>query len=86
MLRLADGEYVEYSYDHRNRLTSATTYSAGGIILQLVEFTYDVFDRRIAKTVDADGAGSQPPTTTYTLYDGQHAWFDYDAAGAVLAR
>ena len=53
---IATGEFTEYVYDHRNRMTAATTYSSGGIILEEVEFTYDVFDRRIAKTVDADGA------------------------------
>jgi YD repeat-containing protein len=83
---IATGEYTEYAYDHRNRLTSATTYSSGGIILEEVEFTYDVFDRRIAKTVDADGAGPQTAVTTYTVYDGEHAWADFDESGAVTSR
>src|SRR5262249_10515824 len=82
----ATGEYTTYEYDHRNRLVDATTYSAGGIILREETFTYDVFDNLIARTVDADGAGPQAAVTTYTAYDGDNAWADYDAAGNVLTR
>ena len=60
--------------------------SPGGIILREVTYTYDVFDRRIAQTTDADGAGPQPPETTRFVYDGAHVWADFDAAGNVTAR
>ena len=46
--------------------------------LAQVRFTYDVFDRRIAAT-----AGG---TTRYTVYDRQHVWADFNAAGNVTAR
>ena len=36
--------------------------------------------------MDADGAGTGLPTTTYTVYDGQHAWADFDGVGLVTAR
>ena len=55
-------------------------------IVQEVEFTYDVFDRRIAKTVDDDGAGPNSAVTVTTVYDGEHAWADFDASEDVLAR
>jgi RHS repeat-associated protein len=83
---IATGEYTTYEYDYRNRLVSATVYSAGGIVLREESFTYDVFDRLIARTVDADGAGPQAAVTIYTVYDGDNAWADYDSAGNVLAR
>ena len=49
-------------------------------------YTYDVFDRRIAQTTDADGAGPQSPETTRFVYHGAHVWADFDAAGNVTAR
>ncbi len=82
----ATGSYTVYQYDHRNRMTDATNYTSAGTVTQDVDFAYDVFDRRITKTVDADGAGPLAPVTTHTVYDGQHAWADLDAAGNVVAR
>jgi hypothetical protein len=83
---IATSEYTEFSYDHRNRLVLGVLYSAGGVILREVAYTYDVFDRNIARTVDSDGAGPDPAETRFTIYDGEHAWADYDEAGNVLAR
>jgi RHS repeat-associated protein len=75
---IATGNVTTYTYDYRNRMTDAVTKSAGGIILQQSHYTYDVFDRRIAVTVNGQ--------TIYTVYDRDHAWADYDASGAVKAR
>ncbi len=83
---IATGEYSTYEFDHRNRMVASTTFSSGGIILSESSYTYDVFDRMIARTVDADGAGSEAPETTYTVYDGENAWADFDEAGSVIAR
>jgi RHS repeat-associated protein len=83
---IATGEYTEFEYDHRNRLVRGTVKSAGGIILREVVNRFDVFDRRIARTADLDGAGAQPATTVFTVFDGVHAWADYDVSGNVLAR
>src|SRR5690606_6358241 len=65
---------------------SATNYSSSDVVLQEVEFVYDLFDRRIAKTVDDDGARSNDAVTVYTVYDGAHAWADFDESEDVLAR
>ena len=51
-------------------MISATNYSSGGTIVQAVEFTYDVFDRWIAKTVDDDGAG----LFLLGLFEGADSW------------
>jgi len=83
---IATGEYTEFEYDHRNRLTRVTRFSVGGIVLQEVSYTYDVFDRRIARTVDVDGAGPQESETTHFVYDGMHVWADFNESGEVLAR
>lgn len=52
--------------------------TAGGVILSESTYIYDVFDRRIAKTVNGQ--------TLFTVYDKQHAWADYDSTGQVVAR
>jgi YD repeat-containing protein len=82
----ATGNATEYTYDHRNRLTRVQDKSPGGIILRELTYTYDVFDRRIAQTTDADGAGPQSPETTRFTYNGAHVWADFDAAGNITAR
>jgi RHS repeat-associated protein len=83
---IGTGQYTEFFYDHRNRLVRGTVKSAGGIILREVLYTYDVFDRNIARTVDSDGAGPAQSETRYTIYDGSDTWADYDSSGTVLTR
>lgn len=84
--RTSDGAVTRYQYDHRNRLTSVTEETAAAVITRSSTMTYDAFDRRIARTVDLDGAGSALPDTTTFAYDGQHIWLDGDANGGVTAR
>jgi len=43
---------TEYEWDLRNRLTKVTEKDASGNVTKVVEYTYDVFNRRIAKEVD----------------------------------
>jgi hypothetical protein len=38
-----------FGYDHRNRLTAATEYSAAGTLLSTVLYTYDNHDIRISR-------------------------------------
>ncbi len=68
--RISNGDRSEYTWDYRNRLTSVVLKNSGGTILQQSDYTYDAFDRRIIKTVDLDGPGPQPATSTATIYDG----------------
>ena len=51
--KTATGEVTEYEWDYRNRLVKVTDKNSQGTTTQVVEYTYDVFDRRIAKEVDA---------------------------------
>ncbi|MEQ9406875.1 MAG: RHS repeat-associated core domain-containing protein [Fuerstiella sp.] len=55
---ISGGAYVEYDWDHRNRLTTVTFRTSGGTKTKEVAYTYDAFDRRIGKNVDADGDGT----------------------------
>jgi RHS repeat-associated protein len=45
-------EQTLYEWDYRNRLISVTEKDAYGTTTQVVEYTYDVFNRRIGKAVD----------------------------------
>ncbi len=74
----ADGTTTTFRYDFRNRMIGAQQRTAGGVVLHTVDYTYDVFDRRIAVTVDG--------LTTYSVFDGDNVWADFDSAGTVLAR
>jgi RHS repeat-associated protein len=65
------GEVTEYTWDHRNRLTKIIELdSLGGNVTKTVEYTYDAFNRRIAKAIDDDGDGPDLAETTFFVYDG----------------
>ena len=49
---IATGETAEYSWDHRNRLTAIVTKDDLGVITHEVQYTYDIFDRRIVSETD----------------------------------
>jgi RHS repeat-associated protein len=82
----ATGVVSDYTYDHRNRLIRFEQRSAGGIMLAEAAYVYDVFDRRIVKSVDPDGAGPAPQQETRYVYDGLNAWADFDALNQLIAR
>lgn len=83
---LASGARTEYQWDYRNRLVQVTDFSAGNIITRDSTYAYDVFDRRIAATVDEDGAGPSPPSERRFVYDGHHIALTFDDGGAVPHR
>ena len=82
----ATGDYTEYSYDNRNRLVEAEDYSSGGILLASVSHVYDVHDRMITRSFDADGAGPLDSEVRHMIYDGDNTWADYDENSAATAR
>jgi RHS repeat-associated protein len=82
----ATGERTEYSYDHRNRLVRLEQLDALDNVLSWADYIYDVWGRRTAKQVDADAAGPALPDATTTLYDGLHAWADFDSGGDRAAQ
>ena len=84
-----DRDVTQYNWDHRNRLTTVTTRaSQGTTTTKAVEFTYDVFDRRIGKQLDANGDGIFDESTSW-VYDDQHIALEFtdpDGAGPQLAK
>jgi hypothetical protein len=64
--------------------------TSGGTVLQQTDYTYDAFNRRIIRTFDPDGPGSQTASTTKTIYDGSHLganpFADFDGSNSLTMR
>ncbi len=80
------GESTEYDWDFRNRLVAVRELDDQDNVVFEVNYTYDVFDRRIAKSVDSDGAGSSAAVATYFVYDGEHILLEFDDGGDLTQR
>jgi uncharacterized protein RhaS with RHS repeats len=82
--RSKTGEYTEYSWDHRNRLTSVTEYtsSAKTTEVQDVTYTYDDLNQMLTRKVDhaTDGVTNR----AFVYQDGQMVMqFDAEGTGAL---
>gem|GEM_PF-5299947 len=80
-----DGTWVEYSWDHRNRLTGVVFKSSLGATTKQVAYAYDAQDRRIGKLLDAAGDGTFETTERYH-YDGGDVQVITGNGGAVTHR
>ena len=49
-------------------------------------YCYDVYNRRIAKVIDPDGAGSAPAQTERMVYDGDNITLTFDGTGTQTHR
>ena len=81
---LASGKFTEYIWDYRNRLEQVITQDSNGNILNTAGYTYDVFDRRIAKEIDSDGSGDSE--SERLIYDGDHITLSFDGTGDITHR
>jgi RHS repeat-associated protein len=70
--RMSNGTTETFGWDYRNRLTRIVTKNRAGAVTKQVDYSYDVYDRRIGKTVDLDGAGTRAATTERYVYDGDN--------------
>lgn len=83
----ATGAVTEFEWDHRNRLIRVIDRASdGGAATQEVSHRYDVFNRWISKSVDADGAGGLASETTRYEYDGNQIVLTITEAGDVVNR
>jgi RHS repeat-associated protein len=81
------GAVTQYTWDYRNRLTKVVERdSASGPIEKQTDYTYDVFNRRIGKSVDEDGAGSGTAAVTRYVYDGDNIALQFDGSGNLTHR
>jgi RHS repeat-associated protein len=85
-VEIATGAITEYGWDTRNRMTSVVTKANGGSVIKAIEYTYDVYDRRIVKSVDGDGSGPTAATEERFVYDGEHIALVFDGAGNQTSR
>lgn len=83
---LASGEVTDYTYDHRNRMVSATRRNGDGVVILEVQYRYDFFDRIIARTVDRDGSGPAEPSTELYVWDEQQLSLVLAADGTPIRR
>jgi RHS repeat-associated protein len=82
---IASGDYVEYEWDYRNRLTGVRFKTAAHALTKQVEYEFDVQDRRTVKRVDANG-DSTYETTFYYLYEEQDIILVFDGSGSLTNR
>jgi RHS repeat-associated protein len=82
---IASGDYVTYTWDHRNRLTDVKFFDDQDTLLKHVHYTYDVFNRLIRKQVDDDGDQSYDRGASY-VYDGDDTLFAFDETGSLTNR
>ena len=79
-------ELETYEWDHRNRLQEVVTTDADGNVIETVDYEYDIYDRRIEKTVDPDGNGALAATTERYVYDSEHIALVFDESGDLIHR
>lgn len=75
---ISDSTYVDYIYDHRNRLTQVTEKSTpAGTATKTVKYDYDAFDRRVSKTLDISPGDNTPTRYEYYVWDGDDVVMDF---------
>jgi RHS repeat-associated protein len=77
---------IEYTWDQRNRLTKIVENDSLGSVTKQVDYTYDLFDRRIEKSVDADGSGPNAAVAEHFAYDGADIVLTLDVNADVASR
>lgn len=82
----ADDYETIFDWDHRNRLTSIISKDNVGTITKQVDYEYDVFNDRVAKIIDTDGADPAASVTTRYVYDGDNILAIVDDSGDVQQR
>ena len=71
-VEIVSGKVRELGFDHRNRLVQITDRpTAGGAAAQVVKYTYDFQNRRIASNVDTTPADANDGKVTYFVYAGE---------------
>ena len=48
---IADGSQTDYAYDYRNRLVQVTSINSSGLTRQVVNYSYDAFNRLVTRTL-----------------------------------
>jgi RHS repeat-associated protein len=67
---IATGDKREFSWDYRNRLIKVTFKDDQDNVLKTIDYVYDVFDRLIRRTLDADGPGGSAASDQFFSFLG----------------
>jgi|GEM_PF-6413592 len=76
---IATGSVTYYTWDYRNRLVEVKQESSNGTVINDEKFTYDVFNNRIAVSLNGT-------PQLYTVYDGANAYLDFNGSGQLTER
>src|SRR5262245_35831787 len=79
---IASGKLTQYEWDYRNRLIRVVRRNTAiGPITAEMLYTYDSLDRRVSKSVDADGAGAGVAAVEVYVYDQNHIALSFNGLG-----
>jgi RHS repeat-associated protein len=62
------------------------TKDSTGLVIEQIEYTYDVYDRRITKSVDTDGNGVKLAEVERYVHDGENLALVFDGNGNLTER
>ena len=68
---ISTGESVEYTWDHRNRLTKVTYKDASGTATKIIEYAYNFGQQWVRKILDSDADGTADESTVFVHNGGQ---------------
>ena len=68
-------ESVLYTYDHRNRLSKVSFHSSENAITKEISYTYDLFNRRIGKTINGE--------VNQYFYNGEQIWKEINSKAQI---
>ncbi|MCP4540898.1 MAG: RHS repeat-associated core domain-containing protein, partial [Chloroflexi bacterium] len=81
---ISTSESVEYTWDHRNRLTKVTFKNSGGTATKIVEYAYDHGQRWVRKTLDTNADGTIESSQVFVHDNGQIV-LDFQKTGTAAA-
>ncbi len=84
---LADGSWIDYTWDYHNRVTQETFKNSGGAVTKIVSYTYDSQGRQIRRGYDDDGtAGPHTMSYLYDVYQGVNLYLETDSLTAATPK
>jgi YD repeat-containing protein len=84
--KISDSSYREFTWDYRNRLTQVQDKNSSNTVLTDFDYTYDLFDKLIKRSVDNDGPGAGTAVVARYVYDGNLPAFTFDGSNVLQDR
>jgi len=82
----ADDYVTNYGWDFQGRLISVSLENNSGAVTSSVTYTYDMYNRLIERSHDADGDGPDPATETQYIYDGNQILLELNGSDQITAN